>query len=321
MFAAAGERAFDVDYLLISDAGAQFDWVTKRRLWWIVSRTVRSTDILMKRVADATLATLTRGIPGIQTIHLPISNIVRSDCSLPAELQLRIAKIRTDLDHFSKTEMGLLVRHGIEIAHDQLKDAFNLDIRLEEVLKSAGDDRLFRGGKRIQFTAKLLDKAGRRSIGLWRTADWASYALVGYFLVVAGLLYLPFALQQARLEATQTTLAKTQTALQQVAKPKPAETNVENKGEQLIVPISPASSNAGTRTVSQPSFTSVLVIFVNHDSEDAELYWVNLTGEEIKYSSLKPNSSQGVTTYVGHLWVARTQNGSVLMKYVVKGSP
>src|SRR6267142_5606048 len=50
------DGTLSVEFLFISDAGARFDWDTKRRFWWIVSRTVRATDILMKRVADATLS-------------------------------------------------------------------------------------------------------------------------------------------------------------------------------------------------------------------------------------------------------------------------
>lgn len=60
------------DVLLLSDAGAQFNWSIGSRFSLIVSRTVRTTDILMQRVASATLSASLR-LEGTKVVHFPIS--------------------------------------------------------------------------------------------------------------------------------------------------------------------------------------------------------------------------------------------------------
>ena len=108
-------------WLVLSDAGASFDWDVKRQFSWIVSRTVRATDILMKRLDERILATTTAGRS--RTIHVAISRRLdkKTPGMLPVDLQKRIAKIRTDLDVFSPLEIELLIRCGYEVCSDTLQ--------------------------------------------------------------------------------------------------------------------------------------------------------------------------------------------------------
>jgi hypothetical protein len=270
----------------------------------------------MRRVADATLSTVSKGFPGVQTCHLPVSRIVDNASlagALPPDLQMRVSKIRTDLDKFSSTEVDLLIHHGYEIAYEQLSKIMQPSWGEKTLPKGQRDG--WRDGKRVQSAAKLLDRAKRRSLGFVRASDWVSYALVCYIALVGMLAYLPFALQQAQLEQTQVTLEQRTTELQEATKPRTA--GQDFPAASLNVFVSPASSNARGQTTSQPSFKSVMVTFKNETDQTVDLYWVDLTGTEISWGALPPKSSKTVVTYVGHLWIAKSQRGAVIMNYVV----
>jgi hypothetical protein len=88
-------------------------------------------------------------------------------------------------------------------------------------------------------------------------------------------------------------------------------------GENVTITTSP-SSNAGSGTASQQSDTAANVKFINDTNETVKLYWVDFDGGEILYSSLLPHTSITQPTFTGHLWIAKTTEGVVLLKYVVK---
>jgi predicted acylesterase/phospholipase RssA len=121
---------FKLDRILVSDASAPFDWVTATDFSSILSRTIRSTDILMKRVADLeeTTQNLQLSADGTNVSYLRIHSVVGS----PPErsLQASVANIRTDLDKFSDVEINALAAHGYRVARSGLslgvaKDDYN----------------------------------------------------------------------------------------------------------------------------------------------------------------------------------------------------
>ena len=98
-----GSNNCDVDHLIISDASAQLDWDISGRFTRVISRTIRSTDILMQRVADFTVSRLGADTSKLKVLHLAISRLVLpSNGSKPllVDFQKKLAKVRTDLDRF-----------------------------------------------------------------------------------------------------------------------------------------------------------------------------------------------------------------------------
>jgi predicted acylesterase/phospholipase RssA len=111
---------------VVSDASAPFDWDAKASFRSLLSRTVRTTDILMKRVADFEDAICTRGAVD-NLAQLSIDTVVPVNLqsgALSARVQSTLRNIRTDLDHFSLTEMGALASHGHAVAHAVLAKKF-----------------------------------------------------------------------------------------------------------------------------------------------------------------------------------------------------
>ncbi len=168
-------------WLVLSDAGASFDWDVKRQFSWIVSRTVRATDILMKRLDERVLATTTTSRS--RTIHLPISKILDKEKPgiLPVDLQRRVAKVRTDLDVFSPLEIDLLIRFGYEVCSD------GVDACLPANPPANPEGWRQYDGEATRAEVKRLQRADVRSIGIFNGRDWVSFALLGWLLLLAGI--------------------------------------------------------------------------------------------------------------------------------------
>jgi predicted acylesterase/phospholipase RssA len=166
-------------WIVLSDAGASFDWDVKRRFSWIVSRTVRATDILMKRLDERVLATTTASRS--RTIHLPISRILDKAGTLPVDLQSRVAKLRTDLDVFSPLETDLLVRFGYEVCSDGVGACLSAN--------SAANPERWRqyDGEATKAELKRLQYADVRSIGIFNARDWASFLLLAWLLFLVSI--------------------------------------------------------------------------------------------------------------------------------------
>lgn len=130
----------------------------------------------------------------------------RPDQSLQVDLQKKIAKIRTDLDHFSKTEIEFLARHGCSIASTRLEgsDVFSRHASPPQVQKTDPDaERLSDGlveSQRILQLSMELDKSPNRRIGLWNIRDWVSFALAAWVIVLLVLANIPFIYQTYRLQ-------------------------------------------------------------------------------------------------------------------------
>lgn len=123
--------------VLASDASAPFLQTQKDTYSYIVGRTARTTDILMKRVADLESQRVAMDA-GTHLEHLS-PHLVRINIENKVEqskvaeqvdasnykvqdeaIQSYVATIRTDLNTFSEVEIGALLRHGYETALLQL---------------------------------------------------------------------------------------------------------------------------------------------------------------------------------------------------------
>jgi predicted acylesterase/phospholipase RssA len=123
---ARARGSFDV--IIVSDASAGFDWRVRGRWRGIVSRTARTSDILMRRVASLeeqswkareVIPIIIHDV--IERLDLPDGRTARLELQ-DAELQALVGKIRTDLDQFHWREMLALTRHGYEVALHSLHD-------------------------------------------------------------------------------------------------------------------------------------------------------------------------------------------------------
>lgn len=170
--------------VMLSDAGADFDWKTKRRFSWIVSRTARATDILMKRVADQTFAAASGGdlSPRLVRIAVDENEKVRHDL-LPVELQRPLAKIRTDLDVFSDLETTALSLHGLGCGLLTLKNmGLTVQTPLEDLGFTAWDSQDARSIARAE--TRLQESAGRQFL-TFTARDLVSPILLFHLLFIA----------------------------------------------------------------------------------------------------------------------------------------
>lgn len=186
----------DVDHLIISDASAQLDWDISGRFTRVISRTIRSTDILMQRVADFTVSRLDAGV-SVKVFHLAISRLVLpSGGSKPllVDFQKKLAKVRTDLDRFSPLEINCLVQHGDEVALSELKSLvdshpdFKVLAKHSDVIGSPLD----LPSDAIPATATTLNKSRVRGLRLFDPRDLVSYALYGYLTLAVCIAAFPY---------------------------------------------------------------------------------------------------------------------------------
>jgi predicted acylesterase/phospholipase RssA len=288
---------------VLSDAGARMDPDAETRRWGIVSRTVRTTDILMERVAEATASQIV-GDPN--SIHLAIyeeeANVGMLE-RLPGDWQSWLSQMRTDLDRFSEMETTLLIQHGYAVAYTK----FSKHAQLRRYLESINRETAHRNSeqpwrdKGSEEILSLLAKSSRRRIGLINLRDWATYALMAAALIAA---YFPFWLHESGLEKQRREIIATVT--QPTVSP------------PLRISLKPGGDNSNGQAASVESLQKRDVQFVNETDTAMRLYWVNFDGAEVGYGIVLPDQSQFVTTFTGHLWIAKTEAGQVLVKYVVK---
>jgi esterase/lipase superfamily enzyme len=180
-----------IDHLILSDAGAQLDWDLKGRFARIIARTIRSTDILMQRVADFTLSDLSS--VGAKAYHLSIANEIlpgEDKNPLPINFQKKLPRIRTDLNRFSALEIEFLLKHGEDVAGSHLKSLAESGDQPDEA-EAGSTTRL--SSAELPKLARRLDSARLRTLGLFYVWDWLSFALFGYLLAIIALAALPYA--------------------------------------------------------------------------------------------------------------------------------
>jgi predicted acylesterase/phospholipase RssA len=110
--AARGEAAPDV--LIVSHAGGSFDAAPGKRYRWMMARNIRASDIMMRRVGDASLEAA-QAVAGSGYALVRIGATV-DDGTLDETTQQLLRLVRTDLDRFAPNIAQRLIDHGYRIA-------------------------------------------------------------------------------------------------------------------------------------------------------------------------------------------------------------
>lgn len=176
-------RETSADLILLSDAGAPFDWNVRNTFAGIVSRNVRATDVLMSRVSANTIASGRAVGLGQMMLHCSIQHISKNGPLLQT-VQKKLPFIRTDLDRFSDLEARCLVAHGEAVAMENL---LKLRSVLAKEVAARTDDQ-----KEAPVSAEEirgLESSSRRKLRLFDPRDWTTWAISGFLLAVAMGLY------------------------------------------------------------------------------------------------------------------------------------
>lgn len=180
-----GDANENNEIVIISDASAPFDWNTRESFSMLSSRTIRASDILMKRVSEILLKTSIEDSDKKNIIYISISNSSDDPKNrlIPIDLQKRIPKIRTDLDDFSDFEQSCLTIHGFEVCESNLP----MSLRINNETKTSSASNFNAHEYLAEEVARdRLDAASKRKLGLWSTNDWISYLLAGWIFIVSG---------------------------------------------------------------------------------------------------------------------------------------
>lgn len=196
-----------LDGVLVSDVGKQIQVLSNRPPGGLIRTSMRATDILMDRVWQLENETF-RDAPGF--VFAAVTDVVEPDedaTALHPEVQLQVARTRTDLDRFSPLEISSLVRHGYCVARKACRsrpDLFGADLPGNEpwdpiaapaAASSAPLVSSVMGGpvrETAQATrdARTLQRSSIRRI--WSTLldrrDWASYVYVPILVPILTLL-------------------------------------------------------------------------------------------------------------------------------------
>ncbi|WP_176456860.1 patatin-like phospholipase family protein [Bordetella genomosp. 5] len=212
---------------LVSDASAPFEWSGPESFSSMVKRTVRTTDILMKRVAELEAERAARNISRQTQGNEPFVTVVKIEdtvqemptgtvgangyCVQDIVIQKLTKGIRTDLDRFSMEEVCSLMRHGYEVGLRTLKDDSLLsadfvpkdpcgvpfpmcrDLASKSAKEhgSAGASLLTKSrAKATDHLRKHLMKSAKRRCRLWSIRDGASWTVTVVAAVLGGVLFL-----------------------------------------------------------------------------------------------------------------------------------
>ncbi|URI11642.1 patatin-like phospholipase family protein [Aquincola tertiaricarbonis] len=163
---------------VVSDASAPFDWEEGVSFTDPLSRTVRTTDILMRRVAEFEEQTSIE-LAGKDVIRVSIdetSTGLSADGALPKPIQHALSNIRTDLDRFSRVEMGALATHGYTLAHSKMHSHVSGDGgRPWAPPATLASLKATRGP-----LLRHLDSAAKRKLFHFTLTDWTFYVCILY---------------------------------------------------------------------------------------------------------------------------------------------
>ncbi len=178
--------ATPVSTLFVSNAGGAFKTATSESFSGVISRNIRASDILMRRVGDTTaiaaraLAKL-RETEGLKLIDVQIRDSDADDIVMPAT-QKSLRLVRTDLDRFDGKLAALLIDHGYRVASKQLRrEGWQVDRPPTKCIDRGADDEL----------AAVTERAATRT--MWRSLFfdlrdpiWLFAIWLGLALLVAG---------------------------------------------------------------------------------------------------------------------------------------
>jgi predicted acylesterase/phospholipase RssA len=196
-----------LDGVLVSDVGKPIEVLSSQRAGGLIRTALRATDILMDRVWQLEIETF-RDARGF--VFAPITEVVEPSedpTALHPEVQLQVARIRTDLDRFSPLEISSLIRHGYCVGRKACRahpERFGTDLPgnapWDPLTAPHGDapngsgvtppDRPTRAPAAATADARTLQGSAFRRI--WSTLldrrDWASYIYVPIILPLLVLL-------------------------------------------------------------------------------------------------------------------------------------
>ena len=119
------DKEVQPSHVIVSDASAVFEYRDPSDFRWLSSRTIRSTDILMARLAELDMRSGGNFRPQSAVHHLSIEKDEIPPLKLvsgleyqpqSSEIQRAVRLVRTDLDQFGIDLVRYLVRHGHEVA-------------------------------------------------------------------------------------------------------------------------------------------------------------------------------------------------------------
>lgn len=181
----------DFDRVILCDASAPLGWNVESRFSSLVTRTVRATDILMRRVVDLEGKARPEYIDlqGVRTDLVSIKFSGSGRESHHKEIHTRIPLIRTDLNAFTDSEVRLLMQHGHAVASQVLgNDADGIYAERDQ-------------DPDISESLLMLKRARGNPIGLWNAKDWASYMLWGVYLAPAVAILLAYVIAVNTIES------------------------------------------------------------------------------------------------------------------------
>jgi len=110
--------------LIVSDAGANFDWETQKRYSFVISlfRNIRANDIVMRQAGKLVLENTHVGSLGLCTIDIHRQLNGKELYALRPEHQTVARNVRTDFNAFSDAEISVLIHHGYAEAHAALRE-------------------------------------------------------------------------------------------------------------------------------------------------------------------------------------------------------
>lgn len=79
----------------------------------------------------------------------------------------------------------------------------------------------------------------------------------------------------------------------------------------------PNLQDNGKKASSTDNLTNVQVSFLNLSHDPVQLFWIDYAGQPQLYGAINAGGSSTIGSYAGHLWVAKSQQGVELLRYVV----
>lgn len=210
-----------IDGVIVSDVGKPIENQSNRGTSGLIRTALRSTDIVMDRVWQLENE-IFRDTPGF--VFAPFTDVVdqsEDGTAMNPEVQQQAARMRTDLDRFSKLEISSLIRHGYCVARKSCRarpELFGTELPSNEpwdpIPKASSPPATktahYRpSGRSMEPTSltrdarQLQESASRRIFStLLDYRDWASYIYVP--LLVPILFLIPYFVYQAYQESYRT---------------------------------------------------------------------------------------------------------------------
>lgn len=167
-----GSGGEGANVVLLSNAGSSFRSDMKNSFYGVISRNVRATDIMMRRVAENTEERASQ-MTSASVVDVRIGKTV-NDGTLPITTQQRLRFVRTDLDRFSPKLVQMLVEHGFRVGKQALIDKGYILNELTDQTQPLVDNKVF------DLEAQ---RAARRSLGNFNLRDWTTYLLIILLIV------------------------------------------------------------------------------------------------------------------------------------------